>query len=136
MRQQGHRGMADIALFVGDVQASPHVGQRHRGAPVMRGFTVPTYTPAQFRDLVYDPNVRAPICSTAPAARAALPFYELRTRVAIEGKGPDQIAQGVQVALETGVPVCLSGSRTASPPPTRRRSPPGPRARGRACAPD
>src|SRR6266566_7036035 len=36
---------------------------------VMRGFSVPTYTPAQFRNLVYDPTVRAPICFTEPAAR-------------------------------------------------------------------
>jgi len=54
---------------------------------VMRGFSAPTYTPAQFRDLVYDPNVRAPICFTAPAAKTAMPYYELRTRLALEGKG-------------------------------------------------
>ena len=46
---------------------------------VMRGFSAPTYTPAQFRDLVYDPMVRAPICFTAPAAKVALPYYEMRT---------------------------------------------------------
>src|SRR6266567_226249 len=34
---------------------------------VMRGFSAPTYTPAQFRDLVYDPTVHAPICFTPPA---------------------------------------------------------------------
>ena len=69
---------------------------------VMRGFSAPTYTPAQFRDLVYDPNVRAPICFTAPAAKTAMPYYELRTRLALEGKGPDQIAQGVQLAYDKG----------------------------------
>src|SRR5260370_6279695 len=31
---------------------------------VMRGFSAPTYTPVQFRDLVYDPTVRAPSCFT------------------------------------------------------------------------
>lgn len=69
---------------------------------VMRGFTAPTYTPAQFRSLVYDATVRAPICFTAPAARTALPYYELRTRLALEGKGPDQIAQRVEAAYGRG----------------------------------
>src|SRR5437899_11203448 len=69
---------------------------------VMRGFSAPTYTPAQFRDLVYDATVRAPICFIAPAAKTAMPYYELRTRLALEGKGPDQIAQGVQLAYDKG----------------------------------
>jgi len=69
---------------------------------VMRGFSAPTYTPAQFRDLVYDPTVRAPICFTAPAANTAMPYYELRTRLAMEGKGPDQIARGVKAAYDKG----------------------------------
>ena len=41
---------------------------------VMRGFSAPTYTPAQFRDLDYDPTLRAPICFTAPAAKVAMPY--------------------------------------------------------------
>jgi hypothetical protein len=69
---------------------------------VMRGFSAPSYTPAQFRDLVYDPTVRAPICFTAPAAKTALPYYELRTRLAMAGKGPDQIARGVEAAYASG----------------------------------
>jgi hypothetical protein len=69
---------------------------------VMRGFTAPSYTPAQFRNLEYDPTVRAPICFTAPAAKTAMPYYELRTRLALERKGPDQIAQAVQAAYATG----------------------------------
>jgi hypothetical protein len=69
---------------------------------VMRGFSAPTYTPAQFRDLVYDPTVRAPICFTAPAARTAMPYYELRTKLGIEGKGPDQIAETLQAAYVKG----------------------------------
>lgn len=69
---------------------------------VLRGFAAPTYTPAQFRDLVYDPTVRAPICFTAPAARSAMPYYELRTRLAMEGKGPDQIAERLQAAYVKG----------------------------------
>jgi hypothetical protein len=69
---------------------------------VMRGFAAPTYTPAQFRDLVYDPTVRAPICFTQPAARMVMPYYELRTKLAMEGKVPDQIAEGVQAAYANG----------------------------------
>jgi hypothetical protein len=69
---------------------------------VMRGFSAPTYTPAQFRDLVYDPTVHAPICFTPPAARTVMPYYELRTRLAMEGKGPNQIAEGLQAAYIKG----------------------------------
>jgi hypothetical protein len=69
---------------------------------VMRGFTAPTYTPVQFRDLVYDATVRAPICFTPPAARTAMPYYELRTKLAMEGKAPDQIAERLQAAYIKG----------------------------------
>lgn len=69
---------------------------------VMRGFTAPTYTPARFRDLVYDPTVVAPICFTAPAVRTALPYYEMRTRLAMQGKNPEQIAAGIQSAYVKG----------------------------------
>jgi hypothetical protein len=69
---------------------------------VMRGFSAPTCTPAQLRDLVYDPTVRAPICFTSPAARIAMPYYELRTKLAMEGKGPHQIAEGLQAAYIKG----------------------------------
>ena len=69
---------------------------------VMRGFSAPTYTPAQFRDLVYDPTVHAPICFTAPAARIVMPYYELRTKLAMEGKAPDQMAESLQLAYVRG----------------------------------
>jgi hypothetical protein len=69
---------------------------------VMRGFTAPTYTPAQFRELVYDPTVHAPICFTAPAVKTAMPYYELRTKLATEGKSPDQIARAVKAAYDKG----------------------------------
>jgi hypothetical protein len=69
---------------------------------VMRGFSAPTFTPVQFRDLVYDPTIRAPICFTPPAARTAMPYYELRTRLAMAGKGPDQIAESLQTAYSKG----------------------------------
>ncbi len=69
---------------------------------VMRGFSAPTYTPAPFRDLVYDPKVHAPICFTAPAAKTAMPYYELRTKLAMEGKNPDQIAETLKAAYAKG----------------------------------
>ena len=60
---------------------------------VMRGFSAPTYTPAQFRDLVYDAALRAPICFDPKAAKEVMPYYELRTKLAMEGKNPDQIRE-------------------------------------------
>jgi hypothetical protein len=39
-----------------------HDGDNGFVCMVMRGWSAPTYTPAQFRDLVYDAKVRAPIC--------------------------------------------------------------------------
>jgi hypothetical protein len=69
---------------------------------VMRGWTAPTYTPAQLRDLVYDPKLRAPICFDPAASRTVMPFYELRTALGMEGKTPDQIAEGVQAAYVKG----------------------------------
>ena len=56
---------------------------------VMRGWTAPTYTPAQFRDLVYDATARAPICFDPKAVRSVMPYYELRSRLGIAGKTPD-----------------------------------------------
>src|SRR5262245_27144749 len=58
---------------------------------VMRGSSAPTYTPAQIRNLVYDPKLRAPICFNPEASRTVMPYYELRNTLAMEGKTPDQI---------------------------------------------
>jgi len=69
---------------------------------VMRGFSAPTYTPAQFRNLIYDPSVRAPICFTPLAAREVLPYYEMRTKLAMQGKNSDEIAEGLQAAYARG----------------------------------
>jgi len=69
---------------------------------VMRGFSAPTYTPAQFRNLIYDPSVRAPICFTPLAAREVLPYYEMRTKLAMQGKTSDEIAEGLQAAYARG----------------------------------
>src|SRR5262245_47114431 len=63
---------------------------------VMRGWAAPTYTPTQFRNLVYDATVRAPICFDPTASRTVMPYYELRSKLGMEGKTPDQIAESVQ----------------------------------------
>ena len=60
---------------------------------VMRGWGAPTFTPAQFRDLVYYAKLRAPICFNPIASRTVLPLQELRARLGMEGKTPDQIAE-------------------------------------------
>jgi hypothetical protein len=70
---------------------------------VMRAWSAPTYTPAQFRDLVYDAKVHAPICFDPAASRTVMPYYELRSKLGMEGKTPDQIAEGVQAAYAKGV---------------------------------
>ena len=70
---------------------------------VMRGWTAPTYTPTQFRDLVYDPKVHAPICFNPAASRTVMPYYELRSKLAMVGKAPEQIAEGIQAAYAKGV---------------------------------
>jgi hypothetical protein len=66
---------------------------------VMRAWSAPTYTPAQFRDLVYDAGVRAPICFNPPAAKEVLPYYELRSKLGMEGKTPDQIRESVEAPI-------------------------------------
>ena len=69
---------------------------------VMRGFSAPMYSPVQFRNLVYDATVLAPICFTPAAVRTAMPYYELRTKLALQGKSPDEIAAGVEAAYAKG----------------------------------
>ena len=80
------------------------VRQGHNGfvCEVMRGWTAPTYTPKQFRDFTYDATIRAPICFDPIASRTVLPYYELRSRLGMEGKTPDGIAEGVAIASATG----------------------------------
>jgi len=69
---------------------------------VMRGWSAPTYTPAMFRDLVYDATVRAPICFDPEASRSVKPYYELRSKLGMEGQTPDAIAERVQAAYVKG----------------------------------
>ncbi len=44
----------------------------------------------------------APICFNPVASRTVLPLQELRTKLGMEGKTPDQIAEGVQAAYAKG----------------------------------
>jgi hypothetical protein len=69
---------------------------------VLRGWSAPTFTPAPFRDLVYDAKVRAPICFDPQASRTVLPLQELRTELALQGKDPEGIARGVTEAYALG----------------------------------
>src|SRR5262249_3674746 len=46
-----------------------HQGSNEFVCMVMRGWVAPTYTPAPLRDLVYDADLRAPICFDSIAAR-------------------------------------------------------------------
>jgi hypothetical protein len=70
---------------------------------VMRGFTgAPTFTPAESRGLVYDAKTRAPICLNPQAAKTVLPYYELRTKLGMEGKSPNEIALAVRAAYKSG----------------------------------
>jgi hypothetical protein len=80
-----------------------HQGDNGFVCMVMRGFTgAPTFTPVQFRGLVYDSKTRAPICFNPQAAKTVIPYYELRTKLGLEGKSPDQITEGVQAAYANG----------------------------------
>ena len=71
---------------------------------VMRGFTgAPTFTPLEIRAfLTYDSKTRAPICLNPQAVRIVLPYYELRTTLAMKGKTAEQIAEAVQAAYTKG----------------------------------
>ena len=79
-----------------------HDGENGFTCLVLRGWAAPTYTPAPFRAIVYDPRVHAPICFDPVATRTVLPYYELRSTLAMQGKGPEQIAAGIEEAYATG----------------------------------
>ena len=69
---------------------------------VLRGWGAPTYKPVQFRDFVYIADLRAPICFDSVSARTMMPYYELRHKLGMEGKGPDEIARGIEAAYAKG----------------------------------
>jgi hypothetical protein len=95
-------GRATIKVLTSSGFSVVHQGDNGFACMVMRGFSAPTYTPAQFRDLVYDSSLRAPICFDPKAAKEVMPYYELRTKLAMQGKNPDQIAEGVQTFYARG----------------------------------
>jgi hypothetical protein len=79
-----------------------HQGDNGFVCMVMRGWSAPTYSPALLRELVYDIKALAPICFDPGAARMVMPYYELRSKLGMEGKPPDQIAAGVSTAYAKG----------------------------------
>ena len=42
------------------------------------------------------------ICLSAQAVRTVLPYYDLRTKLGLEGKTADQIAEGIKAAYANG----------------------------------
>jgi hypothetical protein len=93
---------ATIKLLTSSGYQVAHEGTNGFVCMVLRGFAAPTYTPPQLRDLVYDSALRAPICFDPSAAKTVMPFYELRTKLGMEGKAPEQIAAGLQAAYAKG----------------------------------
>lgn len=69
---------------------------------VMRAWSAPTYTPAAFLDFVYYAPLRAPICFNPVAAETMMRYYELRTELGLQGKNPDEIADGIEAAYGKG----------------------------------
>jgi hypothetical protein len=97
-------GHATIKVFTASGFQTVHEGDNGFVCVVMRGFSgAPTFTPVQVRDYInYDAKTRAPICLDPQAARTVLPYYELRTKLGLEGKTAEQIAEGVQAAYVKG----------------------------------
>lgn len=79
-----------------------HQGDNGFVCLVMRGWSGPTYTPADLRAVAYDATVRAPICFDTEATRTVLPYYELKTTLGMAGKTPDEIASAVDAAYKKG----------------------------------
>jgi hypothetical protein len=97
-------GHATIKVLTASGYETVHNGDNGFVCMVMRGFTgAPTFTAVRVRALVtYDAKTRAPICFNPQAVRTVLPYYELRTRLGLEGKTADQIAEAVQAAYTKG----------------------------------
>jgi hypothetical protein len=95
---------ATINVFTAHGFETVHKGDNGFVCLVMRGFTgAPTFRPLQIRDaLTYDPKTLAPICLNPQAVEIVLPYYELRTKLGIEGKSPSMIADAVRHAYEVG----------------------------------
>jgi len=97
-------GHATIKVLTPSGFQTVHDGDNGFVCMVMRGFTgAPTFTPVQIRSFItYDAKTRAPICFNPQAVRIVLPYYELRTKLGLEGKTAEQIAEEVQAAYTKG----------------------------------
>jgi len=97
-------GHATIKVLTTSGFQTVHDGDNGFVCMVMRGFTgAPTFTPVQIRAFItYDTKTRAPICFNPQAVRIVLPYYELRTKLGLEGKTAEQIAEEVQAAYTKG----------------------------------
>lgn len=95
---------ATIKVFTARGYEVVHQGDNGWICFVMRGFTgAPTFTPAQVRAMIaYDPKTLAPICLNPDAVKTVLPYYELRTRLGIERKTPEEIGEAVRKAYANG----------------------------------
>jgi hypothetical protein len=79
-----------------------HDGDNGFVCVVMRGWTAPTFSPPQFPNFVHEATIRSPICFNPAATQTVMPYYELRSKLGMEGKTRDQIAEGVQAAYAKG----------------------------------
>src|SRR6266403_1598431 len=95
-------GKATIKVLTASGFRVVHEGDNGFVCLVMRGFGAPTYTPMELRNLVFDAKLRAPICFDAQASQTVLPYYELRHKLGLEGKTPEEITKGIQAAYSTG----------------------------------
>jgi hypothetical protein len=68
---------------------------------VMRGFSA-SIRPELAPPVLYDATHRAPICFDAVASRTILPLEELRARLGMQGKGPEEISREVGLAYALG----------------------------------
>jgi hypothetical protein len=95
---------ATIKVFTKNGFAAVHHGDNGFVCLVMRGFTgAPTFTPVPVREAIsYDPKTLAPICLNPQAVKTVLPYYEFRTKLGLQGKKPEEIADAVKHAYERG----------------------------------
>jgi hypothetical protein len=93
---------ATIKLLTASGYQVIHEGDNGFVCMVMRGWSAPTFTPAQFRNFVYEATIRAPICFNPEASKTVMPYYELRSRLGMEGKTPEQMAEIIQAAYTKG----------------------------------
>ena len=95
-------GRATVKVLTASGFQVVHDGDNGFVCMVMRGSAGPTFTPAQLRNLVYDAKLRAPICFNPQASETVMPYYELRNKLAMESKTPDEITQAIQAAHSKG----------------------------------